>query len=200
MENSGEAAAKTSCSNISNHLRRYEMPNTRTASENETTRTAAEIFDSAIDDWGSTVLRLAISRLGCHADAEDVYQTVFLKLFQTNTRFRDEEHLKAWLLRVTINCCNDAHRNPWRKRRSELDTTAIARLETPVKNDNDGDEELARALAMLTDRQRTAIHLFYFEGYATDEIAKITGERPATVRSHLHRARKTLRDELGAQL
>ena len=54
-------------------------------------------------------------------------------------------------------------------------------------------------LATLSEAQRTAVHLFYFEGYSTDEIARITGERPATVRSHLHRARQALRLELERQ-
>ena len=58
--------------------------------------------------------------------------------------------------------------------------------------------DLAAALARLTPQQRTAVHLFYFEGYATDEIAQITGERSGTIRSHLHRARKALKINLGA--
>ena len=64
------------------------------------------------------------------------------------------------------------------------------------------DERLDRldaALARLSGKQRAAVHLHYFEGYSTDEVAKITGERPATVRSHLHRARKALRIELGGR-
>lgn len=58
------------------------------------------------------------------------------------------------------------------------------------------DDDLAAALVRLTDKQRTAVHLFYFEGYSTDEIAAITQEKPATVRSHLRRARQALRIEL----
>ena len=133
----------------------------------------AVALESAMERWGDTVLRLATSRMGSVADAEDVFQTVFMRLLQSRERFTDDEHLKAWLLRVTINCCNDVHRS----------------LEP-------GD--LAAALARLTPQQRTAVHLFYFEGYATDEIAQITGERSGTVRSHLHRARKALKINLGA--
>ena len=125
----------------------------------------AVALESAMERWGDTVLRLATSRMGSIADAEDVFQTVFMRLLQSRERFTDDEHLKAWLLRVTINCCNDVHRSPWSKRRAELDD---------------------------------AVHLFYFEGYATDEIAQITGERSGTVRSHLHRARKALKINLGA--
>lgn len=157
--------------------------------------------EAAIGRWGPMVLRLATSRMGNAADAEDVYQTVFLRLFQSRMRFRDEEHQKAWLLRVTSNCCNDAHRAPWRRRRASIDETSPEEWERPAEVEPAVDGELDRleaALARLTGRQRAAVHLHYYEGYSTDEIALITGERPATVRSHLHRARKALRIDLGA--
>ncbi|BAK45015.1 RNA polymerase sigma factor [Eggerthella sp. YY7918] len=165
---------------------------------NDTPRCALE---AAIDRWGATVLRLATSRLGNTSDAEDVFQTVFLRLFQSHVQFADDEHMKSWLLRVTINCCNDAHRSPWKRHRATLDESVTSTLAaTPERHEDAVDEELSRALAHLSEKQRTAIHLFYFEGYSTDEIAQITGELSATVRSHLHRARKTLKHELGVSL
>ena len=164
------------------------------------TASAAEV-EAAIDRWGDAVLRLARSRMGNAADAEDVFQTVFLRLLQSAPRFADDEHAKAWLLRVTANCCNDAHRAPWRRRRSAIDEDALSSIPAPEESGEE-DERLDRldaALARLSGKQRAAVHLHYFEGYSTDEVAKITGERPATVRSHLHRARKALRIELGGR-
>lgn len=161
---------------------------------------AAEV-EAAVSRWGDTVLRLARSRMGNAADAEDVFQTVFLRLFQSGARFADDEHAKAWLLRVTANCCNDAHRAPWRRRRSAIDEDALSSIPAPEESGEE-DERLDRldaAHARLSGKQRAAVHLHYFEGYSTDEVAKITGERPATVRSHLHRARKALRIELGGR-
>ena len=133
-----------------------------------------------------------------------MFQTVFLRLHQGGKRFCDDEHLKAWLLHVTVNCCNDLHRSPWHRKRAALGDDDVARLaDRPGPNAPEGaagrDDELEAALARLSDRQRTAVHLHYYEGYATDEIARITGERPATVRSHLHRARKALKIDLGAR-
>ena len=159
---------------------------------------AAEV-EAAVSRWGDTVLRLARSRMGNAADAEDVFQTVFLRLFQSGARFADDEHAKAWLLRVTVNCCNDAHRAPWRRRRAVFDEDAAKSVPAPEPPDADDErlDQLQEALGRLTGRQRAAVHLHYFEGYSTDEVARITGERPATVRSHLHRARKALRIELG---
>lgn len=167
-------------------------------------REAAAFLEEAVGRWGDTVLRLAASRTGNRADAEDVFQTVFLRLHQGGKRFRDDEHLKAWLLHVTVNCCNDLHRSPWHRKRAALGDEDVARLaDRPDPNATEGaadrDDELEAALARLTDRQRTAVHLHYYEGYATEEIARITGERPATVRSHLHRARKALKIDLGAR-
>lgn len=158
-------------------------------------------LEAAIERWGDTVLRLAASRMGSLSDAEDVFQTVFLRLLQSDARFADSEHLKAWLLRVTVNCCNDAHRSPWRKRRAAFDEDAVTSLPEPDGQDAEDPREagLEDALGRLTIKQRTAIHLHYYEGCSTDEIARITGERPSTVRSHLYRARKALRIDLGAQ-
>lgn len=161
--------------------------------------TAAQV-EAAIERWGDMVLRLAAARMGNAADADDVFQTVFLRLFQHGIRFRDDEHAKAWLLRVTINCCNDAHRTPWKRQRSAFDEDAAEAIAAPEPGQVNEEQldQLEAALANLSDKQRTAVHLHYFEGYSTDEIAQITGERPATVRSHLHRARKALRLDLGA--
>ncbi|HIW76299.1 MAG TPA: sigma-70 family RNA polymerase sigma factor [Candidatus Gordonibacter avicola] len=66
--------------------------------------------EDAIDEWGDAVLRLARRRMGNQADAEDVFQTVFLRLHQNASVINDATHLKSWLLRVTVNCCNDLHR------------------------------------------------------------------------------------------
>ncbi|HIY83120.1 MAG TPA: sigma-70 family RNA polymerase sigma factor [Candidatus Rubneribacter avistercoris] len=174
------------------------MPDSAATSPSPARMASAAEVEAAIDRWGDAVLRLARSRMGNAADAEDVFQTVFLRLLQSAPRFADDEHAKAWLLRVTVNCCNDAHRAPWR-RRAIFDEDAAKSIPAPEPPDADDErlDRLQEALSRLTGRQRAAVHLHYFEGYSTDEVAQITGERPATVRSHLHRARKALRIELG---
>ena len=126
-------------------------------------REAAAFLEEAVGRWGDTVLRLAASRTGNRADAEDVFQTVFLRLHQGGKRFRDDEHLKAWLLHVTVNCCNDLHRSPWHRKRATLGDEDVARLaDHPDPNATEGaadrDDELEAALA----RQRTAVHLHYY--------------------------------------
>ena len=146
---------------------------------------------AAIDACGSAVLHLALCRTGCRADAEDVFQTVFLRLYQKAPAVESDEHLKAWLLRVTVNCCNDLYRNARKHRQVALDE-AIAVEAASGLPDEDVDS-LKRAMGKLSEKQQVALHLFYFEGYKTDEIASIMDESPATVRSYLHRARKALK-------
>ena len=73
-------------------------------------------LQQAMDTCGDAVYRLALCRLNSRADAEDVYQEVFLRLLRDDTDFRDTEHLKAWLLRVTLSRCADLRRSAWFKR------------------------------------------------------------------------------------
>lgn len=145
----------------------------------------------AMEHCGDAVYRLALCRLGGRADAEDVYQEVFLRLLRDTTDFRDDEHLKAWLLRVTVNCCNDLCRSAWFKRTAPLEAAPDAAV--PV---HDGHDELWQAVRALPDDLRTVVWLHYVEGYGTDEIAPLVGCRPATVRTRLHRARQKLKLEL----
>lgn len=77
-------------------------------------------------DTATPVYRLALCRLGSRADAEDVYQDVFLRLLRDTTAFCDGEHLKAWLLRVTLHCCIDLRRSAWWKRTAPLEAAADA--------------------------------------------------------------------------
>lgn len=148
-------------------------------------------LSDAMEQYGDAVYRLAVCRLDSRADAEDVFQDVFLRLLRDKTEFRDGEHLKAWLLRVTVNCCNDLRRSAWFKRTAPLEAASDAAapmLETHSK--------LWQAVHALPDDLRTAVWLHYVEGYGTDEIASLVGCRPATVRTRLHRARKRLKFEL----
>ena len=141
---------------------------------------------------GDTVYRLALCRMQNTADAEDVYQDVFLKLLGQESGNWDPEYLKAWLIWATLNRCADLHR--FRLRRPVLALEDIPELARPV---DDGAAELWDAVARLPEKLRTAVHLHYAEGYATEEIAALMGVPPATVRTRLHRARLKLKDLLG---
>jgi RNA polymerase sigma-70 factor (ECF subfamily) len=138
------------------------------------------------------VYRLALCRLQNTADAEDVYQDVFLRLLEQQDRDWDGEHLKAWLIRTTWNRCADVGR--FRLRRPVLPLEAVCAQAA------EEDEQAARlweAVARLPEKLRTVVHLHYAEGYRTEEIAAMAGIPAATVRTRLRRARMKLKDLLG---
>ncbi len=131
--------------------------------------------------YGPMVYRLALAQLRNPHDAEDVYQEVFLKLLRQKTIFQSREHQKAWLLRVTVNCCKDLL-----KKASRGDLPLDGRESEPMPTEEN--EVLAMALDSLPEQQRVLVHLHYYEGYTTKEIASILELNHSSVRSSLRRA------------
>lgn len=147
---------------------------------------------NAMKACGGAVYRLALCRLQNPADAEDVYQDVFLRLFNEPAREWDGEYLKAWCLRAALNRCVDIQR--FHLRRPVLPLEEVPELARPV---DDEAAELWEAVSRLPEKERTAVHLHYAEGYRTEEIASMLGIPAATVRTRLRRARMRLKDLLG---
>lgn len=147
---------------------------------------------NAMKTYGGTVYRLALCRMQSVPDAEDVYQDVFLRLFGQDTADWDGQHMKAWLIRTTVNRCNDLHR--FRLRRPVLSLEEVPDIVGSVPEDH---RELWAAVSRLPESQRTAIHLHYAEGYSCEELAAMLHLPAATVRSRLHRGRERLRTLLG---
>ena len=143
-------------------------------------------------DWEALLLRnenhmyrAALALLGNREEAQDAVQDALVIFLEKRPDFADEAHERAWLLRVTVNRCKSRLRSPWRKRWVDLSALAeIADVETQ--------EELTE-LSQLPPKDRAAIHLHYYEGYSTEEIARMTGVAPGTVRSRLSRARAKLK-------
>lgn len=150
-----------------------------------------QFLQQAMETHGDTVYRLALCRLQNATDAEDVYQEVFLKLLRKNPSGWDSEHLKAWLIRVTLNCCADVGR--FRLRQPVL---SLEELPEIIRQDSDA-AELWETIAQLSPAFRTVIHLHYAEGYSTAEIATMLSIPAVTVRTRLFRARKQLKHLLG---
>ncbi|WP_191396432.1 RNA polymerase sigma factor [Flavonifractor sp. An306] len=139
-----------------------------------------------MERYGDMVYRLALAQTHSSHDADDVFQEVFLRYLRAAHAFREEEHRKAWLLRVTVNCCKKLHGSFWRRH-----TVALSEA-LPAQNSDEG--ELLGLLEGLPPKYRAVLHLYYYEGYATEEIAAILGRSPGTVRSQLSRGRALLRD------
>lgn len=149
-----------------------------------------------MDTWGNLVYRLALNQSGSLADADDVAQDVFISLLKDPTEFKDDEHLKAWLICVTVNRCRALHRSAWKRRVEPTDahSATFSNLEAPAQQLFASD--VGEAMRRLSPTLRLVVHLHYFEGYPIDEIARITQSKPATIKTRLHRARKKLKLDL----
>lgn len=156
------------------------------AAEREKVNAQAERL---LEQYGNSVLRLAYSYLHNMADAEEILQESLIQFLKTAPRLENERHEKAWLLRVAGNLSKNRIAYNRLRRADELDE-ALAAEER---------EDLSfvwEAVKGLPVRDREVIHLFYYEGFSTGEIAQILGQKEATVRSRLMRGRGKLREVL----
>ncbi len=153
----------------------------------ETERTAVS-SDEIIKKYIDMVYRLALARTRNKSHADDVVQEVFLRYISKERRFESDEHIKAWLIRVTINCSSNVFSNSWFSKTAPL--TEDIPFDSPEKS------EVYYAVLELPQKYRTVIHLFYYEDMQISEIAEITGSKISTVKSQLHRGREMLREKL----
>lgn len=149
-------------------------------------------MDQIIDRYQDTVYGLALARTGNRADADDVFQEVFLAYCQCGKVFRDEEHRKAWLLRTTINQSRRVTSSSWRQKTIPLSE----REDAPVQFREPEENRVWEALQSLSEDYRLPIYLFYFQELSTQEIAKALAIRPGAVRMRLTRGREQLREKL----
>ncbi len=149
-------------------------------------------FNAAARRYQNMVYRTALHALGSPQDAEDAVQEVFLRLYRHRGPFESEEHLRRWLLRVTVNYGRDLLKSPWRKRRVSWEEVP----ETPVF-DRPRQAALYREVMALPEKYRTVLNLFYYEELTVREIGELLELGDSTVTTRLARARKRLRERLG---
>ena len=150
-----------------------------------------QAFMDAVAQHQDMVYRVALHWFGVPQDAEDAVQEVFLRLYTEEKTFDGPEHLRRWLLRVTVNVCKDALKSPWRKRRVQLD----ALPEQPVF-DTPEQGELYETVMELPEKYRIVLYLFYYEEFSTKEIAEMLGVRQTAVTTRLVRGREQLKKRL----
>ncbi len=144
--------------------------------------------DEIIRRYFDMVYRLALSQTRSVTLAEDVTQEVFLRYIQQGDIFKSDEHIKAWLIRVTVNCSKSIFKTAWFRKTVPL--TEEISFDTPEKS------EIYFAVQTLPSKYRTVIHLFYYEDMSVKEIADTIGIKQSTVKSHLYRGREMLRTKL----
>ncbi len=139
-----------------------------------------------VETYADSILRLSYSYLKNTADAQDICQTVFLKLLTEQREFDSPEHERAWILRVASNLCKDLLKSHWRRKNCTLD--ACSQIAAPPEPDSG----VMDAVNDLPEKYRVVIELYYYEGYPAEEISSILDISTNTVYTRLARARKQL--------
>lgn len=145
--------------------------------------TASEAFDK----YSDMVYRLAFARVKNKYDADDILQDVFIRFMKSKTPVKNEDHAKALLIKITINCTKSLFSSGWFKKTEPL--SEYISEDMPQK-------DTLEAVLCLPVKYRTVIHLHYYCGYSIAEIAGILSLNPSTVKSQLHRAREKLKKHL----
>lgn len=146
-----------------------------------------EQFTDLAKKYIDTVFRVALGYTKNPSDAEDVTQNVFLALLQTKKEFETEDHIRYWLIRVTVNECKKLFRSPWRAVASLEEYAQTLSFETKTHS------ELFYAVMALPVKYRMPIYLFYYEEYSTEEIANVLRLPKGTVCTNLKRGREKLK-------
>ena len=151
-----------------------------------------ELYDRQIN----RVYRLALLLLGSVADAEDVAQTVFLKIWEKNPKFHDVHHETAWLLTTTRNLCRDLQKSYYRKHRTAIEDAP----EKAVSFASNADNEIWQALQSLSEKYRVVLYLYYYEGYPVKDLSILLGRGISTLQTRLATGRKLLKEGLSDML
>ncbi len=158
----------------------------------------AEASDEVIRYYSSMVYRIALTKTKSSHDADDIFQDVFLKLVMNKKPFESEEHRKAWLIRVTINCCNSHFVAPWKKNVNSLDDAMLATIpdESSEVHSIENQSDVYAQILKLPQPMREVILLFYYEDLSIREISNILHTSEANVKKRLSRARQKLKLQL----
>lgn len=162
-----------------------------------------QLYTEYVRQYTDSMLRIAVNYCRQLSDAEDIVQEAFLKLYENDTVFTDSEHVKRWLIRVTINACKNHLSSAWKRRMQpmgfqELELAADQATETdPSWMSGYGEASaLFEAVAALPEKYRSTVHLYYYESYSVRDIAQILQKKETTIQTRLMRARKMLKQQL----
>lgn len=152
--------------------------------------TSQDDRDKVVDRYANMVWRIALSRTRKEDAAEEVFQEVFLRLFQKERVFNEEEHRKAWLIRATLICCKSYLTASFRNTTLSLEEVSGS-IALPEEKSG-----VFEAMLRLPAKYRLPIQLYYIEGMDSDSCARALGLRPGTFRVRLNRGRNLLRELL----
>ncbi len=150
----------------------------------------AEQFTRIARKYMDTVYRIALNYMKSPDAADDITQEVFLRLLRSQTEFASEEHIRHWLIRVTINECKRDLASRWRR------VEPLEAYAEKLSFSSEENSETYRSVMRLPRKYRMVIYLHYYEGYSTAEIAQLLGSKQSTVCTQLERGRKLLKNML----
>ncbi len=146
-------------------------------------------YDEIYFAYADLLYRLALSHLKNSHDAEDAVQEAFIAYFHHNGSFTDENHRKAWLVRVLLNKCTDHIRKLSKIKTVDIDDNITAKT--------DGENDVYDMIMALDEKYKTPILLYYFEGFNIKEISSILKLTESGVKMRLKRGREILKTALG---
>ncbi len=159
-------------------------------SQSQSQKRISTDIEKAYKKYNKMIYQVSFSYMKNKMDAEDTVEDTFVKLMKHGANFQSEEHEKAWLLRTAINLCKNNLKH-WRRKFENIDDHENLHDENQFK-----ENEILEAVIKLPDRYKAAIYLYYYEGYTTAEIAQILKKPHSSVRVHLHKAKKILKEVL----
>ncbi len=156
-------------------------------------------LDAIVDKYADMVYRLAVSEVKNREDADDIFQEVFIRLVKYIHTLKSEEHVKAWLIRVTINCSKTHFTNYWNKNVGGFSDEQYDRLgheDSELEKIENEDNKIYAIVQGLPEKYRVIIHLFYYEELSIKEISTILDKKESTIKSQLFRGRELLKAKL----
>ena len=149
---------------------------------------ADNFITDAVKNYSDTIYRVALNITKDREDALDVCQDVFVRLVKSKDKIKDDEHLKAWLLRATVNCAKSCCNQAYRKHQIAIDSLR----ESDIAQ-NDKYNTLIESVMELPEKYSTVIHLFYYEDMKIKEIAQTLKLSQSAVKQRLVRGREKLK-------
>ena len=158
---------------------------------------AAQLFDSFVAEHRDRAVGLAWRLVGGDAAAaEDIAQEAFLRAYRNLHRFRGDAKLSTWFYRILVNEVKRYQRWRWVRQRRAGELVEEPLDPRPLAGDPALRQRVQRAMASLSHGQREAFVLVHLEGFSVQEVAELTGRADGTIKSHLHRALRRLRELL----
>src|SRR5215831_2316173 len=154
------------------------------------------LFDAFVAEHRDRAVALAWRLVGGDgAAAEDIAQEAFLRAYRSLHRFRGDAKLSTWFYRILVNEVKRYQRWRWVRQRRAAESAEEPPDPRPVAGDPALRQRVARAMARLSHGQREAFVLVHLEGFTVQEVADLTGRAEGTIKSHLHRALRRLREQ-----